>query len=273
MSEDRLDLVLITHSQGFGFEYPNQQSYPQLLQELLDERPSPVTVHNWSSVGAHTPSIALLLAAADWAGADAVVLVTGPRTFMTRTRNRRGRPDSDSTQLLSWSPIRSRLKDTGIEFPTHTVLDAYLARYSAAWRLREVPRSLLLALRQRLAPRGGDRGGRLGAWFLAPGRGPQADGTPSRRPIDIEQLGGIAELTQRLPEVVWVDMPMRSNRGPERDGFETAVSQLADPPHVEDWSRRFGDELFETSVHFNRRGHVRMARDLMVLLEDRGVLP
>ena len=272
MSDTALDLVVISHSQGYGFEYEAAHTYPELLQRRLDRRGGEVVVHNWTAVGAGSEEFAILLAAAEWAGADAVVLVSGPRSFERWDRGGRTRFDSDVPQLLAWSEIRSRVRLSGMEFALRPRLEAYLARWSAAWRYREAPRSALLALRTRFEADRDARTLRFGTWFLRPGvAAPVREGR--MRSIDLVRLRAVAELVRRLPRVVWIDMPQRSNRGAERDAFRPALTSLEDPPEVEEWSRRFDDDSFVTSVHLNEIGHEQMAEALERLLEERGILP
>ncbi len=265
-------IVILSTSQGFGFEQPDEKTYPYLLESQLHEKlDQPVRVLNWSVAGGQALDYILTGAAAHRLDPDLVLLCAVPRNFgggqlvqNPVTREFPPRP-SDTHLLAGYSDVRRHVPTWLLRrlFRPSDALEIALARIWRPWRYREIPSAWLV----RFSVFRFFEKRRHADWFRREGlttgqrnqkRDLRAKPTPR---IDWRLVDTYLETIDALKDKsVYVSMPLRVT-GPKEDAFDEEIRKRFEAAGARMWdlSESLPDEVFLTQSHLDALGHETMA--------------
>lgn len=273
-------VIIISNSQGYGFELSDTETYPVLLEKMLKQQfNEEVQVLNWSVSGGKTPEFAILAAAAKYIAPDVLIFVDSPSDFQAdRMRidvktGPRKNFRTDLYYLLGCSPIRKALPAGFLSHYFRPIdwVDIALANLFPPWRYREI---FISALMRKSTFRPFDKGGREQKWFFRPpvsGREPRAyllkKGQKATPPIRTDRISFtlldyfLNTIRGMKAKKYFVFMPLHSlTRNRNRFvGKEIAKRLEAEGFHVVDLSGSVPDGQFLTLAHLSPAGHVTMA--------------
>lgn len=265
-------LVLISHSQGWGREVTDAETYAVRLEAYLGARMTQtVRVVNWSIDGADAPEYVMLAAAARRLRPDVVLLVSGDDNYGAHylgkhPTNRRRTPWASDIHYLLEDPEIRRSLPIGYRqhfFDIRDVVDVGLASLWRGWRYREIPLARLFQVKA-LQPFAG--GQKEPIWFIRPPANPRHI-QPPRRPQPLNWLGAswYFKTLRGLPaRCIVVGMPMHSSWRKSTGEFPAEMKRRAElEGHLWwDLADAIPDGEFYTAAHLAPAGHDRFARIL-----------
>jgi hypothetical protein len=255
-------ILVLSNSQGYGFEIPARNTYANWLQSNLRIQERNARVVNWSVPGASYFDFLVLAGAARDLKADHILFVLTPAPLCEPTHSSlEGRHwTSDLHYLLNDPSLRDRLSPDQLSNRLSPGIwaDIRLGAIWPVWRWRAwVPAYLAQtkALRP-LFPMEKDS-----TWFAPPtfyGHQPKPPSAPLNEPAARRLLTLLREAS---PNLMVVNMPLAEKwRGanPARDQLEKITKELS-IRHL-DLEASLEEEHFITATHLNALGHLEMAR-------------
>lgn len=265
-------VVLISHSQGWGREVTDAETYASRLEAYLSGRMTrTVRVVNWSIDGADAPEYVMLAAASRRLQPDVVLLVVGDDNYgvhylSKHPTNRRRTPwASDIHYLLEDPAIRESLPVGYREhfFDVRDVVDVGLAALWRGWRYREIPLARLFLFKP-LQPFAGAQ--KEPIWFFRPPSDPRHIQPPRKlQPLDWRGAAWYFKTLRGLPaRNVVVGMPMHSTWRKDSAEFSVEMKRRTELEGGTWWDLAdvIPDGDFYTASHLAPAGHDRLARIL-----------
>jgi len=265
---DEQVVLLISHSQGWGREVTDAETYASLLEgELRARAPTAlVRVVNWSVPAVSAPGFTILAAAAHRLRPSHLLFVASADQFCTRTffgADGSTRPSraSDLYYLLGYRDIRRHLpRDfTSRFYELGDWLDIALGRCWPGWRARTLPAHILTRW-EVLKPFA--KNDQEPVWFgprqhrrLV--REPMPPALPETRMLDTF----LATATASAPRVTWINTPVHSRWREEPDPGIASI-EAACRSHgaiFHDAQAVLPDDAFFTATHLEAAGHRLMA--------------
>jgi hypothetical protein len=269
-------ILLISHSQGWGREVTDAQTYASLLETELRARTagSTIRVVNWSVPAGRASEFIVLAAAAHLVRPTHLLLVASPIQFRD-TLSGDGREDetsavwaSDAYYLLGYGAVRRLVSP---DFRQRFVgfsdrLDILLGRAWPGWRVRGLPAHVITRW-DRLKPFA--KNDLEPTWFP-----PREHHRIIRDPLPPARLDGplvndfLRLASAAAPRATWITTPVHSRWRAQED---------PSLPALQDACRRHGvdfrnataaipDPAFFTASHFDPEGHRLMARYLAEMI-------
>jgi hypothetical protein len=255
-------ILLLSNSQGYGFEVPDRQIYANWLQTNLRVQERNARVVNWSVPGpTYFDFLVLAAAARDLKAVHILfVLTPGPLCEPTHPSLEGHHWTSDVHYLLHDRTLRQRLAADGLSHRLSAGIwaDIHLGAMWPVWRWRAwIPSHLAQtqALRP-LFPMEKDS-----AWIAPPtyyGRQRKPPLAPlneaaARRLLDL--------LREASPGLIVVDMPLAESwRGPDPAQHQLrGITRELSIPHL-NLEASIAEPHFITATHLGAQGHLEMAR-------------
>lgn len=261
-------VLLISHSQGWGREVTDAETYAALLEaELRARAPTAlVRVVNWSVPAVAAPGFTILAAAAHRLRPAQLLFVASADQFCTRTffgMDGTARPSraSDLYYLLGYRDVRSLLpRDfTSRFYDLGAWLDIGLGRCWPGWRARTLPAHVLTRW-DMLKPFA--KNDQEPVWF-----GPRQHRRVIRQPMpstlpETYMLDTfLAVATGAAPRVTWINTPVHSRWREEPDPGIASIAAAcrSHGATFHDAQAALPDDAFFTATHLEAAGHRLMA--------------
>ncbi len=266
---DEQVVLLISHSQGWGREVTDAETYASLLEDDLRARAPTTTrvrVVNWSVPAVSGPGFTILAAAAHRIRPAYLIFVASADQFCTRTflatdGSHRPSRASDLYYLLGYRDIRRLLPRDFMDrfYNTSDWLDIALGRCWPGWRVRTLPAHVLTRwevlkpfAKNDIEP----------VWF-----GPRHHSRLIREPMppalpDERLLATFLSLAAgAAPRVTWINTPVHSRWREEPDPgiAPVAAACAAHGVMFHDAQAVIPDADFFTATHLEASGHRLMA--------------
>ncbi|HMP89957.1 MAG TPA: hypothetical protein PJ991_07140 [Kiritimatiellia bacterium] len=268
--ENETLLVIVSNSQGFGWEVQPREIYPHVLETIRRENAESFRVVNWSIPGARFHDILIAIAAARKIDPTHLAVITSPRT-VSKTPPPRKAINTWTSQLfykLRDKVVREQIPKEIISDMTDVPMKTQMIIGEAwpAWRNRSLP-SALIAEYKPLAPFFEIRGAAL--WFRFPElrhNNPRRRREPRTNPIvDERKARHLIEIAANAaPHVFWINMPVRSTWRFEEETAWNDLTELIKQTniHAINMADALPDEAFISQAHFGREGHRMFAEKL-----------
>lgn len=265
-------ILLISHSQGWGREVRDDQTYAAQLELLLRNRPGapPVRVVNWSVPAGRAAEFVVLAAAAHRVRPGHLLLVASPAQFRDTTGAAALEDEtgaawaSDAYYLLGYESVRRHIPGTFRDrfIRGGDALDILLGRAWPGWRVRGLPAHLVTRW-DRLKPFA--KNDQEPTWFP-----PREQRRILRDPLPPARIDGqlvrdfLRLAATAAPRVTWITTPVHARWRAQEDPALPSLEDACRSHGVEfrDASSAIPDAAFFTASHFDVEGHLIMARYL-----------
>lgn len=268
-------IVLISNSQGYGREVSDAETYPALLEGMLNERwQRPVRLVNWSLPGGSAPEFTLLCAAAHRLRPDIVLVASSPANFnasllVSQMGGLVQQPwSSDIPHILAFEEVRRRVSPAFLEryFSALERIDLCVSAVFRPWGYRSLPSAWLMRFE---ALRAFERHPANETWFFGHIEHPaRIIPIHPRAPVSWTLVDEVVRaLDEPIVRPVFVAIPRHSVQGELDDEFRDGMRGRFESigGSFLDLSRALPDVHFQTATHLSADGHKQLAH----LLADR----
>jgi len=267
-------VVVISHSQGYGWEVEPTETYSSLLEQIRRDAGQTFRVVNWSMPGARFNDVIIAAAAARLLDPSYLLISLSPRSVSVTppAKKSASRSISQMYYLLNDRKIREAIppdiRSNMTDFPMSIGLS--IGTLWPAWRSRSLPAALIAEF-QPLEPFYANRGG--GIWFRFP---KSRENNPRRRiepqgpaAIDPARASALLDVAmQSAPVCYWINMPMRSTfRDSDPSAWDTLTALCAARGiYSLNMIDAVPDNEYLTHTHLHRDGHRTFAEKLHEVL-------
>lgn len=279
-------IIIISNSQGYGTEVEDEQTYPFILEQLLNQSGKETyKVLNWSVPGGQIPEQLILTAAAARLHPEKLLFINSPASFSQRHLAMLKQPFSNSILgsdvylLLAYSDVREVLPELYSHFfyQSKVYLNATLARIFPLWSIRTYPLSLVNRV-SFLQPF--DKSGEINPWHFPHNISIEqtrekflktVNNTHSEYPavpyenFSTELLNHFFSITKMIDgEKYFIFMPHHTIIRNKNSLIIPKISQTIQENDIQvvDMRAAVPDSYYLSSVHFDQTGHRIMAEKL-----------
>jgi len=270
-------VVIISHSQGFGREVADQDTYPAQLERLWGARGGgPVRVLNWSLPAGHGPEFVVAAAATHRLDPTRVVLLATPHAFGAEyLADRSQQPWGNSIYYLAAEPeIRGRLdrEFRARFFGPKAWIDVTAGRFLPLWRYRDLPQAWLkqspaFAPYMAASPF-------AESWIFDPRPLPEGARPLAPRPVSGSEMASPELVAAYLAAIrgapagrqfLFISPTISWHRAPDHAAAVTGLVRDFEAAGVraEDFSSVLPDSAFLTYSHLTAAGHAQLAQALL----------
>ncbi|MBU0731016.1 MAG: hypothetical protein KKE17_05265 [Proteobacteria bacterium] len=284
-------IIILSNSQGYGREFPDDKTYPVLLEKKLREKTgSDVRVLNWSVPGLAAPEFVILAAAAHRLNPDIFVVVAGKRAFssghylLDQETQERQPWATDSHYLLNHNDVKRYVPKSFIDHFFHPgdTMELFIAKLLAPWRYKDLPAAYLdrYSITMPFFPKHP-----AADWFLdMQNKIPLAERintsrnkrkrsvSTSNKPVSEELLDQFIQATDTIrTKKIFIAMPERARRpGQTQQPIHGLIRQPFEKGGYEiiNMSGAIPPEHFISQSHLHQQGHEIMAEKLSEVLSQ-----